>query len=309
MQRRAHPARRSAVLAAMAATAILVSACGAGAATPSGSGGGGGGGGIGHPTGAQPVFAITYAGGMIANGHLTTLPGFWMTGDGLVVMPGAMIDIFPGPLMPPLNARRLTEEGVQTVLGAIAASKQFSANAEWRGAQNFVADAGDTILTLHAEDREVKITVFALGWFTPDQVPPNVAPAEVAAHVALNTLVNRLTTLDQWLPASAWAESGWQPYKPAALRLLVRNADADPPDDTGIGETLIDWPTDDNPATFGEETVLGERCGVVTGEAAQKWLTSLEPANQLSRWLKGEHRYAVTPRPLLPGEAENCPAG
>jgi hypothetical protein len=291
------------MLAGLAVTAVLLSACTGSGASPSASDG------IRHPTGAAPVFTITYAGGMIANGHLTTPPGFWMSGDGLVVIPGAVAAFFPGPLMPPLNARRLTEEGVQTVLQAIAASRQFANDAEWRGAQNFVADAGDTILTLRAEDRDVTVTVFALGWFTADQAPPNVAPAEVEAHVALNTLVNRLTTLDQWLPATAWAESAWHPYEPSAIRLLVRNADADPPDDTGIGETLVDWPTGGDPATFGEQTQLEERCGVVSGEDAEAWFAQLQPANQLTRWVSGDHKYVVTPRPLLPGEPEECPAG
>ena len=46
----------------------------------------------------------------------------------------------------------------------------------------------------------------------------------------------------------------------------------------------------------------------MTGADAEAWWDVLLRANQLSRWVGGGHRYEVTPRPLLPGEAKECPA-
>jgi hypothetical protein len=48
---------------------------------------------------------------------------------------------------------------------------------------------------------------------------------------------------------------------------------------------------------------------VVSGADAAAWFAQLQPATQLTRWTEGDHKYAVTPRPLLPGEPEECPEG
>jgi hypothetical protein len=72
-----------------------------------------------------------------------------------------------------------------------------------------------------------------------------------------------------------------------------------------------EWPTDDDPATVGEEQPTfgnGTRCLVVEGEAAATWLAELEAANQNTQWTDdGDRRFTVLARPLLPGEAAACP--
>jgi hypothetical protein len=307
--------RRTALLcprvAALPIALILVlamAACGRTGGSPSPSGGTGG---IPHPAGDELVFRIAYAGGFqLPMSDVTNLPAFTLTGDGRVILPGAMTDISPGPLMPAVQVRRLTEGGVQTVLQTIAASGQFGGSVEWRGAQNFVADASDTIFTLHADGRETIVKVYGLGTVAPDmEPPPNFPAAEKAAHLALQRLVERLTAMDQWLPASAWADAAWRGYEPSAMLLLARNADNDPPDDTGIGNTDIEWPVAGDPAAFGAPTTLPDmRCGAVTGEDAEAWLAVLSTANQLTRWTGDGHKYEVTVRPLLPDEPETCPA-
>jgi hypothetical protein len=267
-------------------------------------------GGITHPSGDELVLRFEYLGGFVPPEFtFTSFPAFTMLGDGRVIVPGAQIEIFPGPALPAVNVRQLTQAGIQAVLNAVAASGQFAASAEWRGAQNFVADAPDTVFTLNAEERTTTITVYGLGTFLPDEAPPNVAVAELAAHRALNHLVEQLTTLESWLPPAAWAQPAWQPYVPEAIRLLVRNADADPPDDSGIGNQELSWPAGDDAATFGAPTSFGEfRCGVVSAAEADAWYEALTGANQLTRWTSGDHRYEVSVRLLLPDEPEECPA-
>ena len=109
---------------------------------------------------------------------------------------------------------------------------------------------------------------------------------------------------------TAWVpDQTWQAFVPDALRLLVRNADADPPDESGISNQELPWPTGADAATFGEATSFGEfRCGVVSGEDAAAWYESLSNANQLTRFIAGDHRYEVTVRPLLPDEPAECPS-
>lgn len=282
------------------ALAVLLPACSAGPGSSPG---------IQHPEGDDLVFRIEYAGGFVGPDFFQTMfPSFTLTGDGRVIVAGAQIDLFPGPALPAANVRRLNETGIQAVLNEVARTGLFGTSVEYRGAQAMVADASDTVFILHADGHDVKVTVYALGTVQPGGNFPGISAPEQAAHAALSQLNDRLTTLDAWLPASAWADPTWKTYQPDALRLLIRNADADPPDDTGIGNALVDWPDGTDPTTFGELNPLSEqRCGVVTGEQAEKWYAALSEANQLTRFVKDDHRYQVTVRLQLPDEPDECP--
>ncbi len=272
------------------------------------SGPGGSTGPIAHPSGDDVILRVEFGGGMIRDFHLTNFPPFTLLGDGRVIVPGAQIDLFPGPALPAVNVRKLTEDGIQAVLKELARTGLFGTSVELRAAQNFVADAGDTIFTLHADGKDVTITVYGLGTFDAPGDYPGVSADEMAANRALSRLNQQLGNLDAMVAASAWVDAGWHPYEPEALRLLVRNADADPPDENGIGNALIDWPVDSDPTTFGDATSDGERrCGVVSGQEAEGWYTALSDANQLTRFVKGDHKYEVTVRFQLPDEPPECP--
>ena len=200
-------------------------------------------------------------------------------------------------------------DGIQAVLKQVIGTGLFGKSVELLAAQNFVADVGDTIFTLHADGADVTIRVYGLGVFDSAGTYPGVSAEELAANRTLSRLSQDLGNLDAILPASAWADAAWQPYQPEALRLLVRNADADAPDESGIGNGLLDWPVDSDPATFGDPTSDGaQRCGVVSGKEATDWYAALSSANQLTRFVKGAHRYEVTVRFQLPDEPPECPS-
>ena len=263
---------------------------------------------VGHPAGDALILRIEYSGGFAGPAFtFTSLPWFTLSGDGRVIVQGAQIAIFPGPALPAVNVRRLTEAGIQSVLAEVARTALFGASVAYQGARNCVMDAGDTVFSLHADGRDVKVTAYGLGTLDPAGGCPGISAAELAAYQTLQRLNDRLTNLEAWLPAAAWAEPSWRPYQPTALRLLVRNADADPPDGSGIANQLLHWPGDSNPATFGDPIPLGDqRCGVVTGQPAHDWLASLSGTNQLTRFVKNGHRYEVTVRFLLPDEPPAC---
>lgn len=280
---------------------LILAACSGG---PGGSGGQ-----IPHPDGNNLVLRLDYRGGMIRDFHLTGFPPFTLTGDGRVIVPGAQIDIFPPPALPAVQVRRLTEAGIQAILAEIARTGLFGESVEYRGAQNFVTDAGDTVFTLHADGEDVEVVIHGLGGLDPSGEYPGVPAAEIAAHGTLAQLSDRLTNPDGWLAADMWADAEWQPFEPEALRLLVRNADEDPPDDSGIGNALLEWPEGSDPATFGDPASGGTlQCGVVSGEEAKDWYQLLSEANQLTRFVNGDHRYQVTVRFMLPDEPLECPA-
>jgi hypothetical protein len=264
---------------------------------------------IDHPTGADElVLRMESAGGFVMPEFLFgAVPSFSLYGDGTVIVPGAVPEIYPGPALPPLQARRLSEAGIQAILSAVAETGIFVADARFDGAQMMVADAADTVFTLNADDRSVEVSIYGLGALDPQHVPPGMPAREVAAHAALNKLANALFALDTQLDASAWIDDAWGVYQPTALRIAVRPADADPLDGT---ENFAPWPIEgEDPASFGQPGTMPEtRCGALTGDDAAAWIAALSAGNQSTRFTANEHRYAVTARPFLPDEAAVCPA-
>jgi hypothetical protein len=283
-------------------------------AQPSDSGGGGGDD-VGHPTGAdEPILVVSNEGGfMMIDMMAVQMPSFVLLGDGRVIVQGTQTLEFPGPALPALQERTLTEEGIQLVLAEFEDSGLFTgAEIELLGMQNMVADASTTVFTLNAGDLQSRVAVYGLGTWSEDMgmdPPPGVDQAELDAHELLNSLNNSLLALDMAVPADAWESEGWQPYEPDAFLLYVRDVTGEPIE--GGPEQVREWPTDDDPATFGEVSENfgnGTRCGVADGELGEAWFTELSQSNQMTTWTTdGEDRWSVRARPLLPHEERVCP--
>ena len=294
------------VLPCFLATLLFLTACAASGGTPGQEA-------VEHPTGSDPILVVSHEGGMLpAHLQVMNLPSFVLLGDGRMIVQGVQTLEFPGPALPALIERTLTEGGIQAVLDAIEQTNLFTADLDLRGAQNQVADASDTVFTLNAGQDEVVVRVYGLGMLDPSLgAPPGVTSAELEAHQALNELNNALTTLETWLPADAWEAEGWLPYEPQALRLYVRDVTGEPIDGGDLPGQVREWPTDDDPAAFGEEQEGfgdGTRCGVVDGDTGASWFAELSAANQSTLWTAdGENRIRVQARPLLPHEASICP--
>jgi len=271
----------------------------------------GSGGDIDHPTGSEAVIAITQTGGMLpVHMQATMPPAFVLSGDGRVVVQGMQTLEFPGPMLPPLQQRQLTEEGVQTILASLEETGLFTGDLQLRGMQSMFTDSSDTVFTVNAGGRTSEVSVYAIGQLLPDMPPPpGVDEAELEAYAVLSTLHDRLLTLDAWMPADAWATESWVSYEPEAMRLYVRDVTDQPAEDLQGQER--EWPTDDDPATFGEELPAfgdGTRCAAVEGEDAALWLTELSNANENTIWTSGDRRYAIDARPLMPHEPVTCEA-
>lgn len=267
-----------------------------------------------HPTGAdEVVLLVESVGGFLPVDFMVTqLPSFAMYGDGRVIMQGMQTLEFPGPALPALIERRLTAEGIQAILEAVEATNVLGSNKELRGAMNVVADAADTVFTVNAGGRQVVVSIYGLGTLMPGMEPPPGMPVgELEAHEALFALNDQLMLLDSWLPDGAWATDGWHPYEPAAFRLYVRDVTGEPVEGGEGPGQVMEWPSDEDPAAFGEEQPFfgnGTRCGVADGDAGGTWFEALSAAKQNTLWTDdGERRFSVTPRPLLPHEETACP--
>jgi hypothetical protein len=266
-----------------------------------------------HPAGDVPVVVVEEVGGFAMVDMLATrVPTFVMLGDGRVIVQGAQTLEFPGPALPPLIERTLTEDGIQQVLAAFEETNLFAGDLELRGAMNVIADATDTVFRVNANGHETTVSVYGLGLLDPNQPAPQGIPAsEIQAHAVLSDLRDALMMLDTHVSADGWESEGWQPYQPAAFRLYVRDVTDQPVEGGDLPGQVREWPTDDDPAAFGaEESGFGDgtRCGVVEGDLATTWLAELEAANQNTLWTDdGERRFSVRARPLLPGEEPACP--
>lgn len=287
-------------------SALLLSACAGFSPPPGGGGGGGGGGPVVHPGGTAVVARVEYTGGLVPYETIfTSLPLFTLVGDGRVIVQGPMSEQFPGPALPNLQVRRVTEEGIQAVIARITETGLFDESRSFSSASQVVADAQSTVFTLRADSRETVVDVYALGMFVEGEPPAGVPPDEVAAHRTLTELEAALVGLESWLPADDWADAEWQPYEPTAFRLLVSDVTDEPPIPEE-GEPMP-WPGSTPPEEMGEESPLqGVRCGLVMGNEAAEWYAALSQANQLTKWSHDGHVYRVTPRPLLPDEVLDC---
>jgi len=316
------------ILPGLIVVLIVLTACAAPGGSPGGSSGespdgssppGSDGGGtedpgaIDHPTGSEAILVVDSSGGFIPVQFMATrLPAFVLLGDGRVIMQGVQTLEFPGPALTPLMERTLTEDGIQQVLQGIEDTNLFTADLELNGAQNVVADAANTLFMVNAGGQEVTVSIYGLGALPPDmEPPPGITSGEIEAHRILGQLNDGLITLDSWLPADAWESEGWQPYQPEAFRLYVRDVTGQPVEGGDLPEQVREWPTDDDPAAFGEEeTFFGDRtrCEVVDGELGATWLEELNAANQMTLWTDdGERRFSVMARPVLPHEDPACP--
>lgn len=305
-----------ALVAACAATGGTPAASSSDApGSPPASGGGDpdGEGPIEHPSGSEPVLVVEETGGFAMVEMLATrLPTFVMLGDGRVIMQGAQTLEFPGPALPPLIERTLTEDGIQQVLEAVEETSLFTGDLRLDGAMSTIADATDTVFTLRAAGREVEVSVYGLCCLDPSMgAPQGVSSSELEAYQTLRTLHDALMTIDTSVTGDGWETEAWQPYQAEAFRLYLRDVTDQPVDGGDVPGQVRDWPTDDDPSAFGGEQagfVDGTRCGVVEGDVAVTWLAELEAARQNTLWSDdGERRFSVQARPLLPGEETACP--
>jgi hypothetical protein len=117
-----------------------------------------------HPTGANDVvIQVGYEGGFVpAEVLFTQVPSLLITGDGRAITEGPVPAIYPGPLLPNLVERTITEAGIQTLL-AKADELGLIANIEYVDPPNPIADAPDTVVTITVDGTTYRHDAYALG--------------------------------------------------------------------------------------------------------------------------------------------------
>lgn len=254
--------------------------------------------------GTQPsdlLFQVGYQGGFTpVEYQLTNLPSFSLCGDGTIVTPGAQTAIYPGPALPSIERRMLTEEGVSAILEAALDTGLADAHDMTDLGDVAIADAADTVFTIHTDDVHTTVRVYALGMTGLDGQPQGMVRDAFETRKRLARLVDDLNDLS-WLPPGAWVEGEPIAYEPTGVKVFVAPYRGDP----GSSQDTIPWPLAEPLGTIVEaDSTYGYGCAVVAGS---DWTNVLGPvaggANGSSPWRSEGERYSVVFRPLLPDEA------
>jgi hypothetical protein len=254
-------------------------------------------GGIDHSTAADSVLVrISYEGGFVpVEWTYTNFAFYSLLGDGTLIVPGAQIEIYPGPALPAISSRKVSEAGIQAILEqAIAVTRDIPTDLNDLGFMG-IADASTTVITVSAGGVDRTIRAYALGELTerPDGMPED----EYQARLSLQELVTTLTGPTEWLPDGSLGPEGT--YEASAARVFVGNYRA--VDD--LQQDPVAWPIGAGLAGFGEPIPPGGmRCGVVEGADWDTLRGSASAANQLTPWTDAGDRYSILFRPLLPDE-------
>ena len=185
-----------------------------------------------HPTGADDVvIEVTFEGGFVpVDLAFTQPPTVLITGDGRVITQGAVPAIYPGPLLPALVERTITEDGIQTLL-AKADELGLLADVEYGDPPTPVTDVPDTVVTITADGATYRHAAYALG--IDDE--PEEARANLFEFVTAAT--DLATTVGE-------SELGTEaPF--VSDSYLIRAMPVDPATmTTELPPTYVDWPAD-----------------------------------------------------------------
>jgi len=222
--------------------------------------------------------------------QVTLVPEFSLYGDGRVIVPGPMMEIYPRPALPNVQATLIPEESVQAILSAAREAGLFDPTFD-HGLPT-VADGPTTTIVINADGSTYRSGIYALavgdaGGLTMEQQQ---------ARAAVNDLINKLVVLSAFAPG----ELAWERYDFSALAVYSQAAGPDPIDVQAANH--LDWPLGDLSALGEPLPTGGFRKMVLSGEDLEKLRPLLDQATEITLWRSGGTEYRLLFRPLLPDE-------
>jgi hypothetical protein len=187
-----------------------------------------------RPTGGDDVVVRVDSGlnGFTTIAHaFAQAPSIVIAGDGTVITPGPMTMQYPGPLVAPLSARRLDDEGIRRVL-SLADDKGLldSPAPDYKQGEPRVTDVGSTVVTLDASGTPIVHEAFALG----------IDDGRSPARKALQQFVSAVNDLPSLVGADHLGpEAPYVPTQYAVQAMPVNLADQS----TDVPPTVLPWPS------------------------------------------------------------------
>jgi hypothetical protein len=240
-------------------------------------------GGYDHPTGADDVvIQVGYEGGFVPVGvAFTQVPSLLITGDGRVITEGPVPAIYPGPLLPNLVQRTITEEGVQALL-AKADELGLLTDIRYGDPSSQIADAPDTVVSITVDGTTYRHVAYALG-IDPESDPDraNLFDFDTAATDLTGT-------------AGADQLGTEEPYESDTY--LIRATDVDLSTmDTEVPPTVVRWPADAS-----VRLADASECAELPRAEGDALFTD---ANQLTFFKQAGVTYSVSATLRLPGRS------
>ena len=185
-----------------------------------------------HPTGSdEVVIQVGYEGGFVpVELAFTQPPTLLISGDGRAITQGAVPAIYPGPLLPALVERTITEDGIQTLL-AKADELGLLADVEYGDPPTLITDVPDTVVTITVDGVTYRHVAYALG--IDDE--PEAARANLSEFVTAATDLATTVGASELGPEAPMVSDSYLIRAiPVDLATVV----------TELPPTYVDWPAD-----------------------------------------------------------------
>jgi hypothetical protein len=194
---------------------------------------------------------------------------------------GLVTAIFPGPLLPTVLVRTITEDGLQALLGIVQSAGLLAESPDYSGGDN-VADASSTVLRINANNGTFVHSAYALGIDNP----------ESPTRQKLLDVTTALSDIDK---AAGAANLGLdEPFVPAAYRLQARAVDPTEVSSQDPAPAVVDWP-----AGAGVSLATAAECARIDAAVIGSLFTD---AKQNTYFQEGGVVYQLSVAGVLPGD-------
>ncbi|CAN5655678.1 hypothetical protein BH10ACT2_BH10ACT2_02790 [soil metagenome] len=239
------------------------------------------------PGGPQDVvLKITSEGGFVAAAFFfVNLPQLLISGDGRAFSPGAQIEIYPGPLLPAISERSITNEGIQRVLQLADDAGLLGAPLDYSLPDGLgIADAPDTVVVINVNGKVYEHRANALGFELPD-----------GGSSAARENLQKFVTLVGDIAKVAGSGNVGDAHLFVADQYRFQAQLVDPTQFTDPSPTVVPWP-----AGTGAVLANSGECATVAAGAVDDLFAA---ANQLTFFEEADATYQLYAVAVLPGDA------
>ncbi len=242
------------------------------------------------------VLRISYEGGFIRPGALfSTLPVFLLTGNGRAFSPGAMTEIYPGPLLSPMFERSISKKGIEKVLQLADDAGLLGEIPDYEMPNGpVVMDAPDTVVRIAVNGKTYEHRANALGMGLPDDNTAGGTDGRAEVTAARDNLLKFVTLMSDVSKVAGAGNVGdegtWVPDQYRFQAMVV-----DPTQWAEPAPTIVEWPVE-----TGVVLADSAQCAKVAADRVAELFVN---ATQLTFFQEGDDVYQLSVVGVLPGDA------